>query len=92
MIVSVDAGRLWDNPQYAGAGHVVAVVGAEYDENGVLVSYRLIDTGRASDQCTVTVPVDKLKGALRTGPKMNVTRDPIWNPPTPANVLLRLKK
>jgi hypothetical protein len=87
VIVSVDPGRLWNNPIHLGGSHAVAVVGVEYDANGAITSYRLIDTGRLSGHCTVAVPADQFEAALQKGVKMNVTREAIWNPPTPASVL-----
>jgi hypothetical protein len=45
IIVSTDAGRLWNNIRFAGGGHAIAITGAEVDRTGKVLGYYINDTG-----------------------------------------------
>jgi hypothetical protein len=46
IMVTADAGRLWNDIKFAGAGHAVVITGAELDPTGKVLGYYINDTGR----------------------------------------------
>ena len=46
FIVSMDTERLWNNPQYRGGGHIIAVTGVEVGKDGKPLGYYINDTGQ----------------------------------------------
>jgi uncharacterized Zn-binding protein involved in type VI secretion len=78
IITYHDAGKLWKNPRFANAGHVVLVTGMTYDENGKLVTVTVLDTGTGN--CAAEIPVDQFKDSLGPGPQhpVVVTKGHAW--------------
>jgi len=80
VIVNADAGKLWNDPAYEGSGHAVAVVGAEYDDNGECKNVYINDTGTGKGP--QKMPAKDFYEAVDSHPsgkpKLNVTDSPIY--------------
>lgn len=72
VIISVDAGRLWDDATYLNGLHAVTVTSVDYDKEGRLENFHICDSG--SGNYDMIVPVSKLQSCLITNRKMNVTQ------------------
>lgn len=72
VIISVDAGRLWDDERYLNGLHAVTVTSVDYDKEGRLENFHICDSGIGNYD--MTVPVSKLQSCLITNRKMNVTQ------------------
>ena len=49
VILSVDAGTLWDNQEYAGQGHSVTVTSVKKDSEGNVLGFFICDTGNYNE-------------------------------------------
>lgn len=72
VIISVDAGRLWDNTIYLNELHAVTVTSVDYDKEGRLENFHICDSGARNYD--MIVPADKLQSCLIADRKMNVTQ------------------
>lgn len=79
IVVNVDAGELWNDPQYAGGGHAIVVYDGDFDENGNLTHVYVNDTGANQQGRKMSID-DFMAAANKKKPKsqMNVTDDAIW--------------
>lgn len=78
VIVSVNAGILWDNANFYGNGfsnHAVTMTGTARDESGRLLGVYICDSGRrSSDDSARFVPIDLWRDAIDVpGGSANVT-------------------
>lgn len=80
IIVNADAGKLWNDPAHEGGGHAVAVVGAEYNDDGEPTNVYINDTGTGKGP--QKVPAKDFYEAVDAHPsgkpKLNVTDEPIF--------------
>ncbi len=76
VITSHDAGILWNDPNYNGAGHAVNVTGLEYGSDGHLRNVIINDTGNGHSGDRI--PADRFERSLRSGGEANVTDSSIW--------------
>jgi uncharacterized Zn-binding protein involved in type VI secretion len=74
VISGHDAGKLWDDPDYAGSGHAVHTTGAVQDADGNTLAYTINDTG--TDQAGRVVPADEYADSMDGGDVV-VTDDPV---------------
>ncbi len=70
-----DAGELWDDPTYAGAGHAVHTTGGVQDQNGDTLAYTINDTG--TDQNGRVISHDDYDNSLDGG-DIAITDNPVW--------------
>ena len=79
IVVNVDAGKLWNNPQYAGGGHAIVIYDGDFDENGNLTHVYVNDTGKNQQGRKMAIG-DFMKAANAKKPQssMNVTQQPVW--------------
>ena len=79
IVVNVDAGVLWDDPQFLGGGHAIVVYDGDFDENGNLTDVYVNDTG--AGQQGRKMKIDDFMDAAnsnKVGSSMNVTKKPVW--------------
>ncbi|HDM78584.1 MAG TPA: hypothetical protein ENG51_19295 [Deltaproteobacteria bacterium] len=76
VITSHDAGALWNDPHYDGAGHAVNVTGLEYGSDGSLRNVIINDTGTGHN--SERIPADRFGNSLRPSGEANVTDNPVW--------------
>ncbi len=74
VISGHDAGKLWNDPAYAGGGHAVHTTGAVQDSNGNTLAYTINDTG--TNQNGRVVPAADYASSMDGGP-IAVTDNPI---------------
>ena len=75
VITSHDAGLLWGNRAYQGAGHAVTVTGVEYDGQGAPQTVYTNDTGLGRG--AHPVPAADFFASLAPGADMNVSDGPL---------------
>ena len=76
VIVSLDAGKFYGDPNLVGQGHAVVVTGVVKDANGNITEVIVNDTG--TGDCGKHYPADDFEKALRKDREMNVTKNPVW--------------
>jgi uncharacterized Zn-binding protein involved in type VI secretion len=76
VITSHDAGVLWGDTDYNGAGHAVQVTGVQYDSNGQIQNVIINDTGTGDS--ANPIPRERFEGSLRSSRDANVTDAPIF--------------
>ncbi len=72
VIISVDAGRLWEDARYLNGLHAVTVTSVDFDAEGKIDSFHICDSG--ANIYDMVVPADKLQNCLAINRKMNVTQ------------------
>lgn len=72
VIISVDAGLLWNDVRYINGLHAVTVTSVDFDSEGNIESFHICDSG--SSTYDMVVPRDKLQNCLAINRKMNVTQ------------------
>ncbi len=72
VIISVDAGCLWDDARYINGLHAVIVTSVDYDKEGRVENFHICDSGVGNYDMIVSA--DKLQSCLVTNRKMNVTQ------------------
>lgn len=79
IVVNVDAGVLWDDPQALGGGHAIAVYDGDFDENGNLTHVYVNDTGAGQQGRKMTIDdFMDAANAKKGGSSMNLTKKPVW--------------
>jgi hypothetical protein len=79
IVANVDAGELWNDPQYSGGGHAIMVYDGDFDSSGKLTDVYINDTGAGVQGRKM--PIDdfmKAADAKVGGSSLNVTDDPVW--------------
>lgn len=79
IVANVDAGELWQDPQYSGGGHAIMVYDGDFDNNGNLTHVYINDTG--SGQQGRRMEIGEFMEAANSkegGSSLNVTMDPVW--------------
>jgi uncharacterized Zn-binding protein involved in type VI secretion len=74
VIVSADAGRLWNDPQYLGSGHAVTVTGGTFDGAGNLQTVTVNDTGIGQRHVMSADDFFRATDNYAPGSQMNVPR------------------
>lgn len=73
VIVSVDAGELWEDPQYLNGLHAITVTSVKTDLDGTILGFYICDSGRGQDaDSSRFIDVDHMSRALSQIP-INVT-------------------
>ncbi len=72
VIISVDAGRLWEDARYLNGLHAVTVTSVDFDLTGRIESFHICDSG--ANRYDMVVCADKLQSCLAVNRKMNVTQ------------------
>jgi hypothetical protein len=81
IMVDVDPGVLWDDPQALGGGHIIVVYDGDFDENGKLTHVYVNDTGARQQGQGRKMTIDDFMDAANArkgGSVMNVTTKPVW--------------
>lgn len=79
IVANVDAGELWNDPQYAGGGHAIMVYDGDFDENGNLTHVYINDTGNGTQGRKMEIDeFMQAADAKKGGSSLNVTNDPVW--------------
>jgi hypothetical protein len=73
VIISVDAGRFWDNPRYNGGGHAVTVTSVQMDNNSQIEGFYICDSGTQGRDEARYVTAEHLQNSLNSHVNMNVT-------------------
>ena len=75
VIVSVDAGELWEDPQYLNGLHAIIVTSVKTDLDGTILGFYICDSGRGEDaDSSRYIDVNHMARALSQLP-INVTSD-----------------
>ena len=75
VIISVDAGELWDDPEYLTLLHAVTVTSVKTDLDGAILGFYICDSGRDLDEDTSRyIDLEHMERALSDLP-VNVTSD-----------------
>ena len=70
LLVTVDAGRLWDNALYNGGSHAIVVTGARVSRlDGRVTGYYINDSGSAPMSAGRYLPAEKFLKAFHAGTK-----------------------
>lgn len=85
IIANVDAGKLWNDPEYVGSGHAIVIIEGDFNEKGELTHVYINDTGTAQQGRRLSI--NDMLEAMRarqndkgiSSYQINVTTDPIWN-------------
>lgn len=72
VIISVDAGLLWNDVRYINGLHAVTVTSVDFDSEGSIESFHICDSGAGNYDMVVSG--DKLQNCLAINRKMNVTQ------------------
>lgn len=72
VIISVDAGILWEAPEREGEYHAITVTSVKKDADGNLLGFYICDSGSGSDDFARYCDTDFLRRSL-SGSPMNVT-------------------
>lgn len=75
VIISVDAGILWEDPRYLNGLHAITVTSVKTDLDGCILGFYICDSGRGLDSdCARYIDVAHMARAISHQP-MNVTTD-----------------
>ena len=74
VIISVDAGYFWKNPQYIGGGHAITVTSVKLDANNNIAGFYICDSGTGGRDASKFYSAQHIQYAL-TGRQMNVTNN-----------------
>ena len=72
VIASLDAGKLWDNPDYYGGFHAVTITSVTKDSNGKVLGFHVCDSGTGGKDSAAYYSADRISNAL-SGRPLNVT-------------------
>ena len=73
VIISVDAGRFWNDPRYIGGGHAVTVTSVQVDNNGDVEGFYICDSGTQGRDEARYVSANHLQNSLNRNREINVT-------------------
>lgn len=75
VIISVDAGMLWNDPQYLNGLHAITVTSVKTDLEGHILGFYICDSGRGMDEDSSRyIDVEHMARSISHQP-MNVTAD-----------------
>lgn len=79
VIAAVDAGALWNDPNFKGDGHAIVITEGDFDSTGNLTHVYINDTGTGQQSRRVSINDTKKIFDDYSHPSTNVTNEPVWN-------------